>query len=226
MISVPELQHSLIDRRLRHLPDQLMIILKRHKLLLLPSARCIFRALLHLREPKRLFRQQAINRPRILRLNMVALRQVADLDDLEIHQLQHIRCIRVQIRTRFIVHDAGVEFARLIVFPGRAFRGVVALAGNNVVGDGVGRFGAVGTELVDEAVGDVVWVTAGVGVGAEGAIEVDAGVGFCHERTIDWTRFVSRGVCVVEVKPFSSYQALGVDSRRDGGIARHGKRRS
>ena len=81
-------------------------------------------------------------------------------------------------------HDSLVQFRGLGVFGFLALVCVMRFSRDDRVGDGVGGFGGVGTELVSEAVGCVLLVSGVIGVGAHWPVKVERGHGAGHKGTI------------------------------------------
>ena len=123
---------------------------------------------------------------RVLRRDLVQLRQIPRLDALVGDVAQPHGGIPVQMRAGVLVHDAAVELARLVVLGLLGLVVVVRLAGDGVVGDFVGRLGDVWSELVEATIGDVRGLATVVGVATELAVEVWGVDCAGHEGAVYW----------------------------------------
>lgn len=175
-----------VDRSRRRIANQTILRGRRPELLLLCNGGRILAPLLHLGEVELLLRQQVVHAPRILWRDVVDLCEIAGLDLREADELQEVRCVLVQMLSRRGSHDASVQLPSLIILGWFPFVPVVGFPRDDVITDLVRCLGGIGSELVDEAVWYVLWISGVVGIDAQLSVKVEAGVRRGHKGTIDW----------------------------------------
>jgi len=126
------------------------VILIRSQLGLLVPHVSILAELLNLGEVKLLVLVscEVVHSASVLGSNVVDLSQEFFLDDRVVDVAHHLGCVRVEVCSCTIIHDTCVELADLVVLADLALVVVMALAGNDIVRNLVGRLSHVRTELV------------------------------------------------------------------------------
>lgn len=123
-------------------------------------------------------------------IDIPELGEIADFDHLEPHETKQVRRIVVEIMALALRHDAGVQLTCLVVIGQKTLVMVMALAGDDIVCNSIGRLRRVWPELVLEGVWHILRVSSVVGIIAGPTVEIERGIRASHERTVygDWVK--------------------------------------
>lgn len=190
-----DLQSLIVDGHGRSITDQLLALAGTKLRLLVPQMRIDYE-LLHLGEGKLLLGQEVINALRIVRRDIVDLREIlllfsfvskrnshmdpdsilAYLNYRILHEPQHISSVLDGILPLLLGHDARPKLGSLCVVVLLALVPVVALAAHHIVRDLIRCLGSIWSEFVCETVRCVLLVASVVGVGTHCIVKVQRGI--------------------------------------------------